>query len=122
MTRTVVAPILAVVSMAFAAPVAASDFERVQERDSFVSLVSGRNLTRLGIRLQVSQDGAIKGRAFGKDISGDWTWTEGYFCRDLMVEGDMLDEDNCQVVEVRGDTLRFTSDRGTGDSANLRLK
>lgn len=104
-----------------AAP-AMADFQRVDQRDSFVSLVSGRNLTRLGIRLTVSEDGRIKGRAFGQAVSGDWTWTRGYFCRDLYLEGDLLDGDNCQTVEVSGDTLRFTSDRGRGDSANLRLR
>ena len=122
MFRTTFASITTLMCLGFAAPAVASDFERIQQRDSFVSLVKDRNLTRLGIRLKVSQDGAIKGRAFGKDISGDWTWNEGYFCRDLFVEGDVLDAENCQTVEVRGNTLRFTSDKGAGDSANLRLK
>ncbi|MEO1024161.1 MAG: dihydrodipicolinate reductase [Pseudomonadota bacterium] len=122
MFRTVLAAMATLAPLTIAAPAMASEFERVQERDSFVSLVKGRNLTRLGIRLQVSQDGDIKGRAFGKDISGDWTWDEGYFCRDLFADGDVLDIKNCQTVEVRGNTLRFTSDKGTGDSANLRLK
>ena len=53
--------------------------------------------------------------------SGDWNWNGGYFCRDLYLSGRELDMDNCQLVEVRGDTLRFTSDRGTGDSADLEL-
>lgn len=122
MCRTAFTSVFTLVLLAVASPSVASDFQRVQERDSFVTLIKNRNLTRLGIRLRVSQDGAIKGRAFGKDISGDWTWTEGYFCRDLFVEGDVLDEQNCQTVEVRGNTLRFTSDKGTGDSAKLRLK
>lgn len=118
MCRTIVAFVLALA----ATPVAASEFQRVQERESFVSLVADRHLTRLGIRLEVSQDGDITGRAFGRKISGGWTWDQGYFCRDLFADGDVLDVKNCQTVEVRGNTLRFTSDKGTGDSANLRLK
>ncbi len=110
------------VALLAALPAAASDFERVQDRDNFVTLVKDRALTRFGISLRVSQDGVITGRAFGKDISGDWSWNQGYFCRDLFVEGDVLDAQNCQTVEVRGNTLRFTSDKGQGDSANLRLK
>jgi len=113
---------VALVTVLTAAPALASDFQRVQERESFVSLIKDRELTRLGIRLTVSQDGDIKGRAFGKDISGGWEWNEGYFCRDLYADGDALDIKNCQTVEVRGDTLRFTSDRGAGDSANLNLR
>jgi len=101
---------------------ALADFQPIQQRDGFVSLVSGRDLTRFGIRLTVTDDGKIKGRAFGQNVSGDWRWMRGYFCRDLYLGGDLLDGDNCQTVEVSGETLRFTSDRGRGDSANLRLR
>ncbi len=101
---------------------ALAEFARVEKRASFVNLVKDRDLTRLGIRLKVTTDGKIKGRAFGQRISGDWDWNSGYFCRDLFVNGDVLDAENCQKVEVRGDTLRFTSDKGQGDFADLRLK
>jgi len=113
---------LALVATLTALPAAAADFQRVQDRDNFVSLVKDRALTRFGIRLRVSQNGEITGRAFGKDISGDWTWDRGFFCRDLFADGDVLDIENCQTVQVRGNTLRFTSDRGQGDSADLRLR
>lgn len=112
----------ALIALFAALPAAASEFERVQDRDNFVSLIKDRSLTRFGISLRVSQNGEITGRAFGKDISGDWSWNQGYFCRDLFADGDVLDIENCQTVKVRGNTLRFTSDRGQGDSADLRLK
>ena len=105
---------------AFASP-ALADFQRVTERDSFVSLIQDKDLTRLGIRLQVTTDGKIRGRAFGQRVSGDWDWNGGFFCRDLYVNDDVLDPDNCQLVEVKGNTLRFTSDKGQGDYADLRL-
>lgn len=106
----------------FVAGPAAAEFKRVTDRNNFVSLVKDRNLTRMGIRLSVSDDGKISGRAFGQKVSGAWQWSSGYFCRDLYVNGDVLDGANCQVVEVRGDTLRFTSDKGAGDFADLRLR
>ena len=99
----------------------ADNFQRVTERDSFVQLTKNRPLTRFGIKVQVTSDGGIVGKAFGQSVTGDWSWKDGYFCRDLYLSGKELDLDNCQTVEVRGDTLRFTSDRGTGDSANLEL-
>lgn len=99
-----------------------ADFQRVQHRESFVSLVDGRALTRFGIRLTVTNDGRIEGSAFGQDVAGDWRWSRGYFCRDLYLGGKLLDGDNCQTVEVSGRTVRFTSNRGMGDSANLRLR
>ncbi|MDJ0640679.1 MAG: dihydrodipicolinate reductase [Paracoccaceae bacterium] len=113
--------LLSLLMMAVSTP-ALAEFARVDKRDNFVNLVQDRDLTRLGIRLKVTTDGKIKGRAFGQNISGDWNWNGGYFCRDLFVNGDVLDAANCQKVEVRGDTLRFTSDKGRGDFADLRLK
>ncbi len=110
-----------IVAVMMAGP-ALAEFKRVTDRDNFVSLVNNRDLTRLGIRLNVSDGGKITGRAFGQKVSGDWSWSSGFFCRDLYINGDVLDENNCQTVEVRGDTLRFTSDKGSGDFADLRLR
>ncbi len=104
-----------------AAPAAAESVARIEKRDDFVSLVSGRALTRFGISLTVTPDGAIEGRAFGRKVTGAWRWDGGFFCRDLAF-GDEPLEPNCQVVERRGETLRFIADRGAGDHADLRLR
>ncbi len=116
-----VLPAAIVASTISLTPVFAESFQRVTDRDSFVQLTKNRALTRFGIKVQVTSDGGIIGQAFGRDVTGDWSWSDGYFCRDLYLAGRELDLDNCQTVEVRGDILRFTSDRGTGDSANLEL-
>jgi len=110
-----------VLSLAAAAPVAADDFRVVDTADGFVSLISGRELRRLGIRLTVSPQGEIEGRAFGAPVTGEWTWQGGYFCRDLFWNGDDLGY-NCQLVQADGDVLRFTSDQGAGMSADLTLR
>lgn len=102
-------------------PAQAEGFAKVSDRNTFVSLLDGRQLTRTGIKLQVTPDGQIQGRAFGYDVTGSWSWKSGYFCRDLYWGGDDLGR-NCQEVKVQGNTLRFTSDRGVGDSADLRLR
>ncbi|MCV6594003.1 MAG: dihydrodipicolinate reductase [Silicimonas sp.] len=99
----------------------ADNFHRVAERESFLNLVQDRALTRLGIRLQVTEDGQIRGRAFGRQVTGGWRWQSGYFCRDLFVGGDELGA-NCQMVQVKGNTIRFTSDRGQGAFADLRIR
>lgn len=103
-----------------ATPAMAEGFERIDDENGFVSLVKDRELKRLGIRLKVTDDGRILGKAFGKDVTGAWRWDAGYFCRDLAVDGDPL-EFNCQLVEVSGRTMRFTSDKGEGIYADLRL-
>ena len=114
-------PVAALATSLLTTPALADGFQRVTDRGDFIELTKNRALTRFGIKVQVTSDGGIIGRAFGGEVSGDWTWNGGYFCRDLYYAGRELDLDNCQTVEVSGNTLRFTSDRGTGDSANLEL-
>ena len=99
----------------------ASSFRVVSDQNEFVQLVEGRNLTRFGIRLAVSSTGQIAGRAFGRAVTGAWKWQQGYFCRDLYFGRDDLGY-NCQQVLVSGDTVRFISDQGSGEYADLRLR
>ncbi len=106
----------------FVSDTAASEqFTVVASRDTFVSLVSGRELRRFGITLTVTADGDIEGRAFGTPVTGEWAWDEGYFCRDLFWGDENLGF-NCQLVQVNGERLRFTSDQGTGQFADLTLR
>jgi hypothetical protein len=102
-------------------PASGSDFEQVTDGDAFLRLVEGRGLVRFGIRLEVSPDGTIAGRAFGAVVRGDWQWQDGHSCRRLDFGATTLAR-NCQRVLVRGDTVRFIADEGLGDSADLTLR
>lgn len=102
----------------------ANEFEPVRDKDTFLSIINGKAL-RIGLynlTLNVNPDGKIKGRALGWDISGTWSWKDGYFCRDMDWSGYRI-EYNCQLVEVRENReVRFTEDRGKGYSASFRLR
>ncbi|MFW5641492.1 MAG: dihydrodipicolinate reductase [Roseicyclus sp.] len=100
---------------------ASEQFSTVSSRDGFVALVQGRELQRFGIRLNVTPDGEIAGRAFGTPVTGRWDWEDGYFCRDLFY-GERDLGFNCQLVQVNGDTMRFTADQGAGQFADLTLR
>lgn len=106
-----------------AVPSMAAAFERVSDRASFMQIVGGKELRiRLyGLTMNVLDDGTISGRAVGYDITGSWTWEDGYFCREMDWSGTAIDY-NCQLVEVNGDRIRFTVDRGAGDNAVLRIR
>ncbi|WP_297778740.1 dihydrodipicolinate reductase [uncultured Roseovarius sp.] len=108
-------------SFGLSTPAVAEGFAPVTERERFVSLIEGRDLTRFGITLNVTKDGQIKGRAFGRDVTGAWKWNGDYFCRDLYW-GNMDLGPNCQAVRVQGNTVRFISDQGTGQFADLSLE
>jgi hypothetical protein len=107
--------------LTLAAPALADDPVRITARAAFVDLVGGKRLTGLGVSMTVDPSGTIGGRAFGRDVSGEWTWDDGYFCR-TMQAGDRSFARNCQVVQQQGDRLRFIADRGQGDTADLRIR
>lgn len=100
---------------------AQADFAVVSSENEFRALVDGRELRRFAVRLQVNDDGTISGTGFGRQVTGDWGWQGRYFCRTLEW-GSGGDPDNCQLVLRDGNTLRFISDQGEGDSADFRLR
>ncbi|WP_099827745.1 dihydrodipicolinate reductase [Oceaniglobus indicus] len=121
MTATRLSLAAACLAVAWGAPVAAQQFRAVTDKSDFVNLINGRELTRFGIRLSVSPGGAITGTAFTADVTGSWTWSGDYFCRSLKYGNKQL-ADNCQTVAVSGATIRFTADRGAGDTADLTIR
>lgn len=100
---------------------AAAELTKVDDQAQFLSLVTGKELKRPFVNLEVTPDGEISGRGAAWPVTGEWKWQEGYFCRDLYWGGDSLGY-NCQEVRASGDRIRFTSDRGAGDSAEFRLR
>ena len=103
-----------------AAP-AFAEFSTVDDQSEFVELISGKELRRPFVSLEVTPDGAISGYGAAWPVTGNWTWSDGYFCRDIFWGGDPLGY-NCQEVQATADRIRFTSDRGAGDSAEFRLR
>ena len=57
--------------------VGASDFRPVQQRSEFVGLTLGKSLKAFAVTLQVTSEGAIRGRALGRRVDGEWVWRDG---------------------------------------------
>ncbi|MBA4325609.1 MAG: dihydrodipicolinate reductase [Rhodobacter sp.] len=110
--------------LALPLPAAADSFEPITQKDRFLDLVQNREL-RIGLynlSLNVLADGRISGSALGWQITGQWSWKDGYFCREMDWSGMEIDY-NCQLVEADGaERLRFTVDQGKGNSATFRLR
>lgn len=106
----------------FALPTLASaELKRIESKSEFVQLVQGKTLSRPLVRLNVDPNGGISGRGATWDITGSWSWQDGFFCRDLNWGGDDMGY-NCQTVLANGSDMRFIADQGAGDSADFRLR
>ncbi|MEM8653264.1 MAG: dihydrodipicolinate reductase [Pseudomonadota bacterium] len=113
--------VLAALAAWVSAP-ALADLIKIDDQQEFVQIVNGKTLTRPFVKLTVMPDGQIEGRGARWDVEGTWSWQNGYFCRDLFWGGDPLGY-NCQEVQASADgRIKFTSDRGAGDSAMFRLR
>ena len=112
---------LTAAAIAVAVPSAAFAFEKVESREQFVQLVQGKELRLTGIKVNVTPAGQITGRAYGVGVRGEWQWRDGFFCRSLFWGKRDLGP-NCQEVTVNGSTIRFTSDRGAGQFADLAIR
>ena len=93
----------------------------ITNRSDFENLVIDKKLERFLISLSVLNDGKIKGSAAGREVTGDWDWIDGFLCRNLLWGAREL-KYNCQLVTFDGKRLRFTSDRGKGQSASFALR
>ena len=84
---------------------AAAEYARIQNKSDFVAAVNGKRLTRPLVNLQVTPGGAIAGKGAAWQITGSWSWKDGYFCR-TMFWGRKELAYNCQLVE-KGAGWRF---------------
>ena len=118
------ASVLATSWLAFAIPdmAAAEEFRPIESLDRFVSLTNGRDLRRFGIRVQVTPEGQIEGRAFGGPVTGAWTWGKRLFSAAISSGTATTSATTASWLEENGDTLRFTTDRGAGIYADLTLR
>jgi hypothetical protein len=99
---------------------ASADLAMVSSQSDFVRLIAGKTLSRPLIKIEVSEDGSISGKGARWAVTGDWMWRDGFFCRSLYWGGSELGY-NCQEVRASEGRVRFTSDRGAGDSADFKL-
>jgi hypothetical protein len=116
--------ISAIVLASFTAqPVFGQTYSPVTDKGAFLQLLSDKNLTdRLyGINIAIAPNGTLSGSGAGWEITGTWSWIDGYFCREMNWGGDPIPY-NCQLVELAGGDMRFTTDKGTGDSAAFTLR
>ncbi|MEL6640674.1 MAG: dihydrodipicolinate reductase [Pseudomonadota bacterium] len=123
MGKTTRAAVLGAAVMLAASGAQAQSFQPVTDKQTFLQILGNKRLSNrlYGVNLKVNADGGIIGTGAGWDVTGTWSWQDGFFCREMTWGGDPIPY-NCQLVETNGRDLRFTTDQGAGDSASFRLR
>ncbi|MBV2358315.1 hypothetical protein KUH32_00875 [Thalassococcus sp. CAU 1522] len=104
-------PILALAAALLSAPVQAEPFTRIADEDAFRAQATDRQLWLGENHVTIHADGTMTGHVMGKQIVAQWTWQDGYWCR--QIDGDYNSGD-CQLWETDGTQFRVTRDRGEG--------
>jgi hypothetical protein len=104
-----------------ATPPAAQEFRPIDTADDFAVQVTGKTLRWATGETIIRADGTTSGSMQNVgSYEGVWSWRDGYYCRSLVVNGD-AGEEKCLSVEIAGDTLRMSYDRGAGRSLDLTI-
>ena len=99
----------------------AASAKQVTDKSEFLNIVSGKTISRPLVKISVTSDGRIFGKGAKWPVTGNWSWKGGYFCRSLDWGGSDLGYD-CQMVTFENGSIRFTSQRGKGQSAAFSLR
>ena len=104
------------VSLLLTPCLAAAEFKKVKKENQFRSQIVDQKLTDAnGNWTIIKSDGTQSGKFNGKAYVGTWKWSGRYWCRNGKIGGKALGT-NCQLVEIDGNTTRFTRDKGKGKS------
>ena len=101
--------------------VAWSEYLVITDKNAFIAAIKDKPLKRPLIRLEVTEDGKINGRAAMLNVTGQWYLEKSFFCRFYFWGSRNLGY-NCQQVSRSGKKIRFTSDKGEGDFADFTVK
>ncbi len=96
--------------------VTTASYDRVTA-DGIGSLV-GKKLELNGNSISLSEDGTFSGTWENVPIAGTWEMKDDYFCRVLTEfhNSDSLGSEDCQLWELKENSVRGTRDRGNGSS------
>ena len=96
--------------------------EIIRTLQAFEENVVDRPFAGRGWTTVIQSDETLTGiREDGSQLSGSWDFKDGYFCRELIIDGKSMGWD-CQIVSVSGNEVTFARQRGKGEKVTYRFK
>ena len=106
-----------IVTLAIPTLASAESWKRIKSEADFRAMAVDRKSTNQNGWVTVKSNGSMTGNIKGQGkLQGRWAWGNGFFCRNAKVGKTDLGQ-NCQVVHVSGNQIRFTRDQGKGQAS-----
>lgn len=104
------------------APAAASPGDgRITSEDEYRTTIVGKRLVWESGSATHHEDGSITGNVGDREMTGTWSWQDGFYCRSIRISNTRVPDD-CQILIVSGDELTVIRDGGMGDIATFRIE
>ncbi len=114
--------LLAACVAALGASPAFADFKRIKTESQLQPLIGKKFHDEHGNWFRWNANGSMSGHLEnGKTFAGAWKWHKGFVCRNARIGGSELGTD-CQKIEFDGKRMRYTRNRGRGESSIMILK
>jgi len=99
-----------------------SAFRRIAYEDEYRNTIVGKPITSKDKKTVTTThaDGTMTGKSNGNNVVGNWTWENGFFCREGKAGGQAFERD-CQMIEISGNKLKVTKNKGNGKETYLQL-
>ena len=94
---------------------------RLATEQEFRDAVVGRRFGNKHGYFVVHEDGTFTGEFGGKDMTGEWTWEDEFFCRSGKLGTRKIKHD-CHVISLEGDKLTGHRKKGKGKKVTYRLQ
>ncbi len=99
----------------------AESWKQVRKEVDFVKILAGKTVTWPGGTGVLNVDGTTNGTLKdGSEYYGNWVWNGRFYCRNLVIGGKARGT-NCAKVEVSGNQVRLSNDKGRGRVTVLTL-
>lgn len=82
--------------------------KQITTEKEFRAKVVGKKLITERGAIKIHKDGNMTGTLGNREVSGEWTWEEGYWCRSIALD-DRQFPDDCQMVTILGDEIDLLS-------------
>lgn len=110
----------ALASFLLASPVLSENFKPITSEAELISAIGGKTLVfSKETTIRFKRNGKMTGTLGGQKYRANWAWRDGFLCSTRLTHDKST---SCNLIEIDGNKLRSTRNRGKGQSGVATLK